>query len=119
MAQIHQLTAPPFSTHALQEIAVHACARYTLLYMKTWPLELGYQALTRMGFVRMLLGASRYGAAAELEGIWNANTERVYQADAGYASIARALGMLTGVQPLNAPCTRGDGVELLYRFMCR
>ncbi len=44
---IHQLTAPPFSTHSLQEIAEKASAPYVLLYTKQWPLQLGYQALTR------------------------------------------------------------------------
>ena len=48
VAEIHHLTEPPFGTHALQDIAHRARARYTLLYTKTWPLELGYEALTRL-----------------------------------------------------------------------
>ena len=48
VGEIHYLTEPPFGTHALQEIAHLSRARYTLLYMKTWPLELGYEALTRL-----------------------------------------------------------------------
>ena len=48
VGEIHYLTEPPFGTHALQEIADISCARYTLLYMKTWPLELGYEALARL-----------------------------------------------------------------------
>ena len=47
VAAIHPLTEPPFSTRGLSEIANLAHARYTLLYMKTWPLQLGYEALTR------------------------------------------------------------------------
>ena len=44
---VHYLSEPPYSTHALQEIAGLARTRYILLYTKTWPLQLGYQALTR------------------------------------------------------------------------
>lgn len=45
---IHRLQEPPFHTHVLQEMAGLAQARYTLLYTKEWPLQLGYQALTRL-----------------------------------------------------------------------
>ena len=48
VGNIHQLVEPPFCTRVLQEIADKAEARYTLLYTKTWPLRLGYQALTRL-----------------------------------------------------------------------
>ncbi|MBR1788319.1 MAG: DUF4922 domain-containing protein [Bacteroidaceae bacterium] len=48
VSEIHPLKEAPFSTHTLQEIAHLAQARYTLLYMKTWPLRLGYEALTRL-----------------------------------------------------------------------
>lgn len=46
--EIFQLHEAPFDTHILQEIAEKAQARYTLIYLKTWPLELGYEALTRL-----------------------------------------------------------------------
>ncbi len=58
VANIHQLTEPPFSTRALQRIASLAQARYTLLYMKMWPLELGYQALSRLVTIADDSGAS-------------------------------------------------------------
>ena len=48
VASVNHLKEAPFSTRALQEIANIAHARYTLLYMKAWPLELGYEALTRL-----------------------------------------------------------------------
>ncbi|MBQ8968377.1 MAG: DUF4922 domain-containing protein [Bacteroidaceae bacterium] len=48
VCDIHPLSEAPFSTRALQHIADLARARYTLLYMKTWPLQLGYEALTRL-----------------------------------------------------------------------
>ena len=46
--EIFHLREAPFDTHILQEIAEKAHARYTLIYLKTWPLELGYEALTRL-----------------------------------------------------------------------
>ena len=77
--------------------------------------------LTRMEFLRMLLGASRYGAAAEeLTGVWKTDFEDVSETDAGYAAAAQALGLAQGntFAPEDV-CTRGDGAELLYRFMAR
>lgn len=47
VAHIYPLSEPPYSTRVLCDIAQLARAPYTLLYMKTWALELGYQALTR------------------------------------------------------------------------
>ncbi len=44
---IHQLKEPPVATRVLQKVAQTAQARYVLLYTKAWPLELGYEALTR------------------------------------------------------------------------
>ncbi len=58
VAAIHQLTEPPFSTRVLQDMAQKAEARYTLLYTKTWPLQLGYQALTRLVTIADDSGAS-------------------------------------------------------------
>lgn len=94
-------------------------------------------AVTRMGFIRMLLGASRYGAAAELSGIWDSVFADVEDADAGYAAIAAALGLVDAaggsasalakafglgggaeLRP-DEPCTRAVAAELLYRFMAR
>lgn len=77
-------------------------------------------AVTRMDFLRMLLDPSRYGDAARLRGIWDAGFEDVAQSDMAYAALARGLGLAKGksLEP-DAALTRGDGAELLYRFMSR
>lgn len=56
--QVFPLEEAPFSTRALLDIAEQAQAPYTLLYTKTWPLQLGYQALHRMLTVADDSGAS-------------------------------------------------------------
>ena len=78
------------------------------------------QAMTRMDFLRMILGASRYGDAAALKDVWDAGFEDVDGGDEGYAAIARALGLADGktLEP-EGELTRADGAELLYRFMDR
>ena len=48
VAEIHHLKELPFSTRTLADIANLAKARYTLIYLKTWELQLGYEALTRL-----------------------------------------------------------------------
>ena len=48
VANIHHLSEPPYSTRILREIADKASATYTLIYTKTWPLQLGFHALTRL-----------------------------------------------------------------------
>ena len=65
--------------------------------------------MTRMGLLRMVLGASRYGDAARL--LSGSGS------DAGYVAIAQALGMDTG--SIGQVLTRADGAALLYGFMCR
>ena len=76
--------------------------------------------VSRMDFLRMMLGASRYGSAAALEGVWACGFDDVDGADAGYAAVARALGLAEGdaLAP-EETLTRADGAELLYRFMDR
>lgn len=69
------------------------------------------EAMTRMDFIRMMLGASIYGAAAQLGGIWAEGF------DGGYAAIASALGM--DVENTSDACTRADAAQLLYAFMHR
>lgn len=66
-------------------------------------------ALTGAQLAQMMLGASRYGAAAALDGIWAAGY------DDGYAAVASALGMTIPA----GQCTRADGAQLLYEFMTR
>ena len=68
---------------------------------KTWEPE---EELTGDGFLRMMLGASRYGDAAEL-------------LEDGYDQIAQALGLAPADGA--APITRAEAAELLYTFMER
>lgn len=78
-------------------------------------------SMTRMDFLRALLGASRYGAAAELSGIWTAEFEdsgSVAPEDEGYAALARALGAVTEetLRPDDV-CTRAEAAGMLAGFM--
>ncbi len=68
---------------------------------KSWEPE---EELTGDGFLRMMLGASRYGDAAEL-------------LEDGYDQIARALGLAPADGA--APLTRAEAAEMLYTFMER
>ena len=76
--------------------------------------------MSRMDFLKMLLGASLYGAAAELSGVWSTTFTDVSDADMGYAAMAQALGILSGeeLNPISV-CLRGDAAEMLYGFMNR
>jgi hypothetical protein len=75
--------------------------------------------VTEMDFVRMIIGASRYGDAAALSAAWAA-IDGVSEADMGYAAVASALGM---IEPETfAPsetCTHEMAAKLLYGFMDR
>ena len=77
--------------------------------------------VTRMDFLKMLLGTSRYGDAAKLTGIWSMRYPDVDRQDIGYAAIANALGMVKDgrlIEP-DKICTRGEAAEFLYHFMSR
>lgn len=76
-----------------------------------WSPEAG---VTGAEMLRMMLGASSYGAAAELTGIWAAE-----YGDSGYTAIASALGMIPDGMELTESCTRADAAALLYGFMTR
>lgn len=80
-------------------------------------------AMSRMDFLKMLLGASRYGDACKLEGVWQAEYEDwavVAKADRGYAAMAQALGLVTEPQlKPSALCTRATAAELLCAFLQR
>lgn len=69
------------------------------------------EGMTRMDFIRMMLGASVYGEAAKLNGVWADGF------DGGYAAIASALGM--DAENTSDACTRADAAQLLYAFMHR
>ncbi len=64
--------------------------------------------VTCMGFIRMVLGPSRYGDAAELLSAG---------AGEGYEIIAQALGMDTSSP--DEPATHAAAADILYRFMDR
>ena len=66
------------------------------------------EAVTCMGFIRMMLGASRFGDGARLLELGDGE---------GYNVMALALGMDTS-DP-DGTVTRADAAELLYRFMSR
>lgn len=78
------------------------------------------EIVTRMVFLHMLLGASRYGDAAALAGVWQTSFTDISEADMGYAALAEALGLVEGktLGPDEA-CTRGDAAQMLYAFMSR
>lgn len=68
-------------------------------------------AVTAAEFMKMIIGASRYGDAAELlSGGGN---------DEGYTAIAQALGLLENAPAEDGPITRADAAALLHTFMSR
>lgn len=68
--------------------------------------------LTNGEFIRMMIGASRYGYTAQLSALWDGQD--------GYLAIASALNMLVGTTSApDEPCTRLNAAELLYGFMNR
>ena len=79
--------------------------------------------MSRMDFIKAILNASRYAAAAELEGIWAAgfkDGKEIADEDLAYAALAQALGM-TAEQELRPydTCTRAEAAALLAGFMKR
>ncbi len=67
--------------------------------------------VTEMGFVKMIVGASRYGDAAKL--LSGEDT------DDGYTAIAQALGLIGDEAPEDGPITRAAAARILYTFMDR
>lgn len=80
-------------------------------------------AISRMDFLKMLLDASRYGAACALSGVWQTAYEDeavVARADLGYAAMAQALGLVTdGQLRPSAVCTRAMAASMLCAFLSR
>ena len=76
--------------------------------------------MSRIEFLRMLLGASRYGCAAKLAGIWDAGFSDVDEADQPWAALARGLGLAEGdtLEP-DGDLTRAGAAAVLYGFMER
>lgn len=83
-------------------------------------------AVTRMTFLRTLLGASIYGEAAKVRGVFTCpytDLSSVPEADLGYAALAYGLGIARGddkgqLNP-NRRVTRQEAAVMLYNFMMR
>lgn len=76
--------------------------------------------VSRMSFLKMMLGASRYGDAAELTGVWTCDFTDVSDADMAYGALAQSLGLASGdsLDPIDV-CTRAMAADFLYAFMSR
>ena len=78
------------------------------------------KTVTRMEFLKMLLGASRYGDAAKLTGVWTTSFKDVAEGDMPYGALAEALGLAEGKKLLpGETCTRAMAAEMLCAFMSR
>ncbi len=84
------------------------------------------KVMTRGEYVKMLIGATEYGAAAALNGIFNCGfsddssiSSRYY----GHVAIAKSLGIVHGDSSNNfnpdGVVTRQDAAIMLYNFMSR
>lgn len=84
---------------------------------ETWEPD---STVTRMDFLKMMLGASRYGDAAALTGVWTCTFTDVSGDDVAYGALAQALGLADGkkLDP-EGTCSRGMAAEFLAAFMSR
>lgn len=84
------------------------------------------QAVDRLTFIKTLLGASIYGEAAKVEGIYTcpfSDAGAIAKADTGYAALAYGLGVARGddkgrLNP-DSVMTRQEAAVMLYNFMMR
>lgn len=82
--------------------------------------------VSRIEFVRTLVGMTTYGGAAKLEGIWSpgfADDAAIAASDMGYLAIAKALGIVNGdtdgsFHPADA-MSRQDALIALYNYMTK
>lgn len=82
--------------------------------------------VSRMEFVRTLIGMTTYSSAAKLEGIWApgfADDTAIASSDIGYLAIAKALGIVKGdtdgsFHP-TAAISRQDALIVLYNYMTK
>lgn len=82
--------------------------------------------MTRIDFIKMLVGATEYGSAAKLKGIFTCgfgDDSSIPAEYFGYAAIAKGLGIVKGDDSNNfnpmAPVSRQDAAIMLYNFMAR
>lgn len=78
--------------------------------------------LSRADVVRMLLDAAGYGPAARLGGIYTcgySDKGSIPAEGLGYAAIAEALGMASGVYAGSRTATRGEAASMLCRVLER
>jgi len=79
--------------------------------------------MTRMDFLRAMIGASPYGKAAALTGVWSVSYSDAGSVDAGdlgFAAVAQALGVVTdGNLSPAITCTRAFAAQVLYNYMTR
>ncbi len=82
--------------------------------------------LNRADLIKILVGATEYGPAAELKGIFNpgfSDDALITDEYRGYAAIAKSLGIVKGdeenkLNPLDS-VSRQDAAIMLYNFMSR
>lgn len=84
------------------------------------------KVLTRADYVRMLIGATAYGKAAQLEDAFACDftdADRIPEGSYGHVAIAKALGViggdLSGRFNPNDTITRQDAAIILYNYMSR
>ncbi len=82
--------------------------------------------MTRAEFVKMLVGATEYGPAAALDGIYKCgfrDDSKITKTYYGYVAIAKALKIIGGDSKNNfnpsSVITRQDAAIMLYNFMSR
>ena len=78
--------------------------------------------LTRADVVNMLLNAAGYGPAARLGGIYTcdyADKDAIPAEELGYAAMAQALGLASGVYAGSRAASRGEAASMLCRVLER
>nr|WP_325238057.1 S-layer homology domain-containing protein [uncultured Oscillibacter sp.] len=78
--------------------------------------------LSRADVVRMLLDAAGYGPAARLRGIYTcgySDKSSIPEENLGYAAMAEALGLASGVYAGERTATRGEAASMLCRVLER
>jgi hypothetical protein len=111
-----------YDVNALDENALYTAAYSTGLLTRAQ--RDPDHAVTRLEFLKLLLGATVYGRAAQISGIYQvsfADAASIPAADLGYVAIAQGLGIVggddNGLFRPDSVLTRQDAAIMLYRFM--